>query len=76
MDIQIHHGGPSEFDYVIEFMKDEMKAAIAEELIIGERPLGELVLQTQKIMDSPPHITTYAVVTLRVEFRDKKETHL
>ena len=76
MGIQIHHGGPSEFDHLVEGMKDEMKAAVAEELINGERPLGELVLQTQKIMDSPPHITTYAVVTLRVEFRDKKETHL
>lgn len=76
MSIHIHHGGPSEFDHLIEVMNNEMKAAIAEELINGERPLGELVLQTQKIMDSPPHITTYAVVTLRVEFRDKKETRL
>ena len=69
--IRVHTGGPSDFDLLIDTMKQEMKEAALVAMVDDRRPLEELYLQTCKVMDSPTDIRHQAVIRLTVGFRKK-----
>ena len=69
--IRVHTGGPTEFDLLIDTMKQEMKEAILGAMVEDRRPLEEIYLETRKVMDSPTDIRHQAVITLTVEFCEK-----
>ena len=69
--LRVHTGGPTEFDLLIDTMKQEMKEAILGAMVEDRRPLEEIYLETRKVMDSPTDIRHQAVITLTVEFCEK-----
>jgi len=69
--LRVHTGGPTEFDLLIDTMKQEMKEKILEALLDDPRPLARIFLTTREIMTSPTDIKHQAVITLTVGFRKK-----
>lgn len=71
MPITIQTGGPSEFDHYVDQMKNEIKEAVAKELILGDRPIEDIHLAALKQMFNDANPDHYAVIRLTVEFRKK-----
>lgn len=71
MPITIQTGGPSEFDYLIDTMKNEIKEAVAKELILGDRPIEDIFLAPSKSMTTDANPDYHAVIRLTVEFRKR-----
>ena len=69
--IRVHTGGPSEFDLLIDTMKQEIKEAVLVAMVDDPRPLASIFLTARRVMDSPTDLRHQAVVTLTVEFREK-----
>ena len=69
--LRIHTGGPTEFDLLIDTMKQEMKEAVLMAMFDDRRPLEELYLETRKVMTNPRDTTHDAVIRLTVGFRKK-----
>jgi hypothetical protein len=69
--LRVHTGGPTEFDLLIDTLKQEMKEAVLVAMVDDRRPLEELYLQTCKVMTNPRDTTHEAVIRLTVGFRKK-----